>query len=491
MRARRGGGDAAYHLRLRDPLRKERERLRRIIPRLRRDAGPVDGAAIQPRGVPVFSRRQGRPKASSASARPIAGASPTRPAGMRCRPMWIIPRRKVPAVTTRAPQRMLSPAAVTTPAMPPAPSRSSPSAVPSRMSRPRRLRQQLPHRLPVQFPVGLRARAAHRRALGPVQQLEMDPGGIGGPAHQPIQRVDLPHQMALAHPAEGRVAGHLADAVEPLGQKQGARPHARRSCRRLAAGVAAAHHHHIEHHRVHAPRYRRGLARRETASAAARLARPSGCLCSPARGCRTHLPIQNSANTRSRISSTPTRPVIRPRAERAARSPSAAISGNGAASASASAATASASAARCRGRVSAAASVSPARAATSSAKRARKVAAAPPRTCRYRDRPGRAGGGQIRLVHHRHRTRPIQQDERGRIRRHIGGEHRQTQIRRLGARQGTADALRLDLVGGLAQPGGVGQQHRHPLRSRELLLPHPVWFPPAARRLPPPDPPRR
>ncbi len=43
------------------------------------------------------------------SAKPTAGPSPTRPAGMLLSPIWIRPRRKVPVVMTTAPATHLPP----------------------------------------------------------------------------------------------------------------------------------------------------------------------------------------------------------------------------------------------------------------------------------------------------------------------------------------------------------------------------------------------
>src|SRR3546814_14713004 len=57
--------------------------------------------------------------------------------------------------------------------------------------------------------VGLRARPLHRRTLAPVEQAIMDTGGVGGAAHDPVQRIDLAHQMALAQPAEDRKSTRL------------------------------------------------------------------------------------------------------------------------------------------------------------------------------------------------------------------------------------------------------------------------------------------
>ena len=54
-------------------------------------------------GVPVLSRPSAKPSRSSVRESPIAGASPTRPAGVCRSPIWIRPRRNVPVVRTTAP----------------------------------------------------------------------------------------------------------------------------------------------------------------------------------------------------------------------------------------------------------------------------------------------------------------------------------------------------------------------------------------------------
>ena len=96
------------------------------------------------------------------------------------------------------------------------------------------------HGLAVQPAVDLAARALHRRALGAVEQAELDAGDVAEPAHDAVHGVDLAHQMALAQAADGRIARHLADGLELLGQQQGGRARARGRRRGLAAGVAAA-----------------------------------------------------------------------------------------------------------------------------------------------------------------------------------------------------------------------------------------------------------
>jgi hypothetical protein len=74
----------------------------------------------------------------------------------------------------------------------------------------------------------------------------MNASRIGSPTHQSIKRIYLAHQMTLADAANGRVAGHLANCVEPMGQQQRLRAHP--SCRRccLASGMPAADHHNIK-----------------------------------------------------------------------------------------------------------------------------------------------------------------------------------------------------------------------------------------------------
>ena len=96
------------------------------------------------------------------------------------------------------------------------------------------------HRLAVELAVGLGARALHGGALGAVEQAELDAGGIRHPPHQAVQRIDLAHQMALAEPADGRIAGHLADGGKAVRHQRRARAHAGRGSRSLAAGMAAA-----------------------------------------------------------------------------------------------------------------------------------------------------------------------------------------------------------------------------------------------------------
>ena len=190
-------------------------------------------------GVPVLSRPSRRSSASSRWERPLAGGSPWRPAGVFSSPRWIRPRRKVPVVSTTEPARIARPSAVTIPATAPFSTSRSSTAALDHLEVRRRPDRGL-HGGPVELAVGLGARALHGRPLGAVEQAELDAGRIRHPPHQAIKRIDLAHQMALAEPADGRIAGHLADGGKAVRDQRRARAHAGSRRRGLAAGMAAA-----------------------------------------------------------------------------------------------------------------------------------------------------------------------------------------------------------------------------------------------------------
>ena len=109
-----------------------------------------------------------------------------------------------------------------------------------------RLIQRRLHRRAIELAVGLGAGTAHCRAFGAVEHAELDAGGVSDPPHQPVERVDLPHQLALAEPANRGIAGHFADCLTVLGHERGARAKTRSRSRSLAAGVPAADHNDVE-----------------------------------------------------------------------------------------------------------------------------------------------------------------------------------------------------------------------------------------------------
>ena len=60
----------------------------------------------------------------------------------------------------------------------------------------------LAHGLPVELPVDLRARGVHGRALGGVEDAELDACGVGDLRHGAAQGVELLDEMSLADAAD-------------------------------------------------------------------------------------------------------------------------------------------------------------------------------------------------------------------------------------------------------------------------------------------------
>ena len=78
-----------------------------------------------------------------------------------------------------------------------------------------------------------------------VPVFEKDLGGVGNAAHQTVERIDLPHEVAFGKAANRGIAGHLADRLDFVRQEKRAGAEPRGSRRRLASGMAAADHNHI------------------------------------------------------------------------------------------------------------------------------------------------------------------------------------------------------------------------------------------------------
>ncbi len=68
----------------------------------------------------------------------------------------------------------------------------------------------------------------------------MNAGPINGPGHDAVQSVNLPHQVALAQTANGRIAGHDADAIPTMRDQCHACASARCGSGRFRTGMAAA-----------------------------------------------------------------------------------------------------------------------------------------------------------------------------------------------------------------------------------------------------------
>ena len=104
------------------------------------------------------------------------------------------------------------------------------------------VRQQRLHGLPVEFAIGLRTGPAHRRPLGKVQCAKLDSATVDGAPHDPVQRIDLADEMALAQSPDRGIARHLADRLDSMRYQHGPRTKARRGSGGFTAGMAATHH---------------------------------------------------------------------------------------------------------------------------------------------------------------------------------------------------------------------------------------------------------
>ena len=199
-------------------------------------------------GVPVLSRPSANPALSRLCASETDGGSPKRPAGVRWSPRWITPRRKVPVVSTTA--RAGDRAAVSElDARDGAGVGRDPGGFAFDDGQVRRFADERLHGAPVELAVGLGARPLDGGALAAIEDAELDAGRVGGARHDPVQRVDLAHQMALAEAADRRIAGHLADRCEPMGDERGRGAAARRRGRGFAARMPAADDNDVKLHR--------------------------------------------------------------------------------------------------------------------------------------------------------------------------------------------------------------------------------------------------
>ena len=112
------------------------------------------------------------------------------------------------------------------------------------------LLQGLLHHLLVAPPVGLGPEGVHRRPLTQVQHPVLDAGLVRRLGHLAPQSVQLPHQMALAGTANGRVAGHVAHTVQIHREAHRVQPQPGRRQGGLDPRVSRADHRNIAFSRI-------------------------------------------------------------------------------------------------------------------------------------------------------------------------------------------------------------------------------------------------
>ena len=117
--------------------------------------------------------------------------------------------------------------------------------------------------------VALRPGSPHRRTPGNIENLELQPSSIRGPALKPTESIEFGHQVPLADSPDRRVARHLRDRTAMQSHQAHPGAHARSSGGRLAAGVTAPHHHQVKvPARPHLPMQKLEKMRSSTSSVA-------------------------------------------------------------------------------------------------------------------------------------------------------------------------------------------------------------------------------
>ena len=238
--ARVGVGNMAWRL-ARALLRgaEERERRRRIVPRLRGQPAVIDGAAVQARrgaGLqPPGPERQFAQPLRQGVRRRVAGPSALVVALPHMQPTrQKSPHREDHAGGAKA-DAQLRPHAANRAALDDQVLHGLLKQI--QVFRPL---QQGANDAFVQGAVDLRPGGAHRRPPAGVQDAELDPAPVRRQPHGAAQGVYLLDQVPLANAAYGGVAGHLPQGVHAVGQQQnaGAKPGARQG--RLGPSMTAA-----------------------------------------------------------------------------------------------------------------------------------------------------------------------------------------------------------------------------------------------------------
>ncbi len=106
--------------------------------------------------------------------------------------------------------------------------------------------QHLAHDRLVEQTIRLGARGAYRRALGRVEGAELDPAKIDGTRHDPAECVNFLDQVSLADPADRRIAGHVPQRIDIVGEQQGIHAHAGCRCCCFCSGMTATDDDHIK-----------------------------------------------------------------------------------------------------------------------------------------------------------------------------------------------------------------------------------------------------
>ena len=98
----------------------------------------------------------------------------------------------------------------------------------------------------VQNAVGLGPCRPDCGALAAVEHSELDACAVRGSGHRTAEGVDFLDQMTLADTTDGRVAAHLTQCFDIVGEQQCFHTHAGSRQRSLRTGMTATYHYHVK-----------------------------------------------------------------------------------------------------------------------------------------------------------------------------------------------------------------------------------------------------
>ena len=168
--------------------------------------------------MPVLNRPTWKPISCRFALR-LELVSAIRPPGLLFSPTCKSPRKNVPEVITTVRAAIATPMSVSTPITAPASSITR-DTVPCLTSRFCCLLQNGFHPKLVRLLVALNSGRTYRWTLSLVQHSKLNPGCISVKSHRSSHRVDFANNMSFCQSADCRVARHLPDSIQVLGQHQ-------------------------------------------------------------------------------------------------------------------------------------------------------------------------------------------------------------------------------------------------------------------------------
>jgi hypothetical protein len=106
----------------------------------------------------------------------------------------------------------------------------------------RLIKQRRLHLLTIKLAILLRTKTMNRRAMTPIKNAELNARSIGNAPHDPVQRVNLAHEMSLAQASNCGITRHFSDRFDFMRQQERLRPDPRRCSRGFTPRMASSDH---------------------------------------------------------------------------------------------------------------------------------------------------------------------------------------------------------------------------------------------------------